>query len=114
MILLSEIWPLANTDHYKIHFARWDNNSQPLDVLARSKAEWCGWQEYWPGKNDFNRPFIFSLAQFYHEPDTWLFGGIFHVIARHADRYEVELTKAGAGFVDRLKLGSPYRSRTTG
>lgn len=35
------------------------------------------------------------------------------MLARHPDRYEVELTDQGEGFSGRLKLHSPYRSRTT-
>ena len=46
--------------------------------------------------NDFNRQFIFSLIQFYHETDAWLFGGIFRVVARHEDRYEVKLADLGS------------------
>jgi hypothetical protein len=96
-----------------VHFARWNDVDQPLEVWARDKQEWHGWQEYWPGRDDFNRPYIFSLIQFYHETDVWLFGGVFRVLVRHKDRYEVELTEIGKGFIGRLKLLSPYRSRTT-
>lgn len=118
-ISLGDIWPIENLHDYKIHFARRydpsNNRSQPLEVWTRSAEEWQGWQEYMPGRNDFNRPFIFSLIQFYHEPDIWLFGGVFRVLARHFDRseYEVELTDQGQGFSGRLKLRSPYRGRTT-
>ena len=112
-ILLSEIWPIDELTDYKVHFARWNDVKQPLEVFVRDKNEWQGWQEYRPGRNDFNRPFIFSLMQFYHETDAWLFGGVYRVLARHEDGYEVELTDQGAGFVGRLKLFSPYRGRTT-
>jgi hypothetical protein len=112
-ILLEDIWVIENLVDYKIHFARWNNENQPLEVFARDRREWQGWQEYKPGRNDFNREFIFSLIQFYHEQDTWLFGGIFRVTARHADRYEVALTDIGANMIGRLKILSDYRSRTT-
>lgn len=112
-VMLQDIWPIENLADYKIHFARWNKHHQPLEVWARDRREWQGWQEYWPGRNDFNRPLIFSLIQFYHEPDTWLFGGVFRVLARHADRYEVELTDIGEGFMGRLKIRYPYRDRTT-
>ena len=112
-ILLKEIWPIERREDYKVHFARWNGDAQPLEVFVRDKREWRGWQEYWPGRNDFNRPLIFSLAQFYHESDTWLFGGIFRVLKRHDDRYEVALQNTGAGFIGRLKLHSDYRGRTT-
>lgn len=112
-IFLREIWPIERPDDYKLHFARWNGDAQPLEVFVRDKAEWQGWQEYRPSRNDFNRPFIFSLMQFYHETDTWLFGGVFSVQARHEDRYEVKLLDDGSGFIGRLKLHSPYRARPT-
>ena len=110
MIMLSDIWPIANPHDYKVHFARNNSHSEPLDVLARDGDEWRGWQEYRPNSDAFNRDFIFSLARFYHERDTWLFGGIFRVIGRPADRYEVELADQGAPFIGRLKVRSPFNA----
>lgn len=112
-IRLSDIWPIAAPESYKLHFARWNGENQPLEVWARDKREWQGWQEYRPARDDFNRPLIFSLIQFYHEPDTWLFGGVFRVLQRHQDRYEVERAEEGANFLGRLKLRSSYRDRAT-
>ena len=113
MIRLADIWPIASPEDYKLHLARWNGENQPLEVWTRDKQDWQGWQEYRPERDDFNRAFIFSLVQFYHETDIWLFGGVFRVVARHPDRYEVELTKEGEGFVGRLKLRSGYRERAT-
>lgn len=112
-IRLPDIWPIAEPWTYKLHFARWNGESQPLEVWLRDKREWQGWQEYRPTRNDFNRPLIFALIQFYHERDSWLFGGVYRVLARHEDRHEVELTNEGEGFVGRLKLVSAYRERAT-
>jgi hypothetical protein len=112
-IFLHDIWPIKDLTDYKVHFARWNGEVQPLDVWARDKQEWQGWQEYRPKRDDFNRPNIFSLIQFYHEADIWLFGGVFRVLARHKDRYEVELSETGKGFIGCLKLRSSYRDRTT-
>jgi hypothetical protein len=112
-IRLQDIWPFPMPQDYKVHFARWDSKEQPLDVWTRGRGEWQAWQEYRPGRDDFNRPYIFSLMQFYHERDIWLFGGIFRVLQRHQDRYEVEPTEDGSGFVGRLKLRSAYRDLTT-
>lgn len=112
-ILLSEIWPIISPQDYKVHFARWNQQNQPLEVWVRDKSEWLRWQEYWPGRDDFNRPLIFSLIQFYHEPDIWLFGGVFRVMQRHQNRYDVQLTQEGAGFLGRLKLRLSYRERAT-
>ena len=50
---------------------------------------------------------------FYHEKDAWLFGGVFRVLARHEDRYDVELTEFGKPFIGRLKLWTSYRKRAT-
>lgn len=112
-IYLRDIWRIPDLHDYKIHFARWNGESQPLEVWVRSQREWQGWQEYRPRRDEFNRPLIFALVQFYHETDIWLFGGIFKVIARHSDRYEVTLSADGAEFVGRLKMRTPYRGRQT-
>ena len=112
-ILLKDVWPIENLADYKIHFAGYNQHSQPLDVWARSKEEWQGWQEYRPKVNHFNRPLIFSLMQFYHETDTWLFGGVFRVLRRYPKRYKVELTDLGEEFVGRLKIRSSYKTRAT-
>ena len=112
-IRLADIWPIAEPMSYKLHFARWNKKNQPLEVWVRDKREWQGWQEYRPARDDFNRPLIFSLVRFYHEPDIWMFGGVFHVLERHHDRYSVALSEEGASFLGRLKLRSSYRERAT-
>ena len=112
-IFLRDIWPIAEAEAYKLHFARWNGENEPLEVWVRDRNEWHGWQEYRPERNDFNRPYIFALIQFYHETDIWLFGGVFSVLNRFPDRYEVELTEQGAGFLGRLKIRSNYRQRST-
>ncbi len=112
-ILLKDIWPIKNPRDYKVHFGRWNGRHQPLDEWVKDRSRWVGWQEYRPNNNAFNRPYIFSLMRFYHEKDVWLFGGVFHVLARHQDRYDIELTELGRPFIGRLKLRSSYRSRAT-
>ena len=112
-VFLKDIWPIENQYDYKIHFARSNGYEYPLDVWVKDKNDWKNWQEYRAGRNDFNREFIFSLMQFHHETDTWLFGGVWQVLARHDNCYEVGLTNQGKSFIGRLKLFSPYRDRTT-
>ncbi|TAL32094.1 MAG: GIY-YIG nuclease family protein [Phenylobacterium sp.] len=112
-ILLRDIWPISEPARFKVHFARWNGDHQPLEVWIRDRAEWQEWQAYRPARDDFNRPLIFSMARFYHEPDIWLFGGVFHVQERLQDRYEVALADDGAQFIGRLKLRSNYRNRQT-
>ena len=84
-IMLSDILPINNLPDYKVHFARYNQENQPLDVFTKDRQEWQGWQEYRPARDDFNRPVIFSLAIFYYEPAAWLLCGIFRVLARPPD-----------------------------
>ncbi len=111
-ISLRKIWEIENPEDYKVHFARYNGVVEPLEVWARSKEEWRGWQEYRPKRDEFNRPYIFALMQFYHETDAWLFGGVFRVVERQPDAYHVKLTDELADFQGRLKLWTPYRGRT--
>ena len=68
-ISLRDIWLIENIDDYKVHFGRWNGDEHPLDVWVRDASDWQGWQEYRGSRNDFTRQYIFSLIQFYHEPD---------------------------------------------
>ena len=109
-IPLSALILLDPIDDYKIHFGNWNQHERPLDVFARSRQEWQGWNEYRaPGsKNDFNKRFIFSLIQYYPRPERWLFGGIFEVLARPADsNYKLQLSSQGENFIGRLLVGHP-------
>ena len=48
-ILLEDIWaPKAELEDYKVHFAKWNGDRQPLDAWVRDRDAWVGWQEY-PG-----------------------------------------------------------------
>jgi len=76
---------------YKLHLACWNGHQQPLNVYLQNWDNWVGWNQWRGGKNDFNREYIFSLIQFYHEPNKWLFGGIFKVNHRHADWADTEV-----------------------
>lgn len=88
----------------KIHLASWNQEEHPLDVFVRSRKEWASWNEYRGKKNVFNRDYIFTLIDFYHEPKIWLFGGIFRVKSRYSDRYDVELCHEFHQFIGRLKI----------
>ena len=122
-ILLRDIWLIENTSDFKIHFARHEKGTvpldecRPLDVWVRDKKEWQEWQETYPGRNDFNRQYIFSLMEFHHEPETWLFGGVFKVLGvvdgPAGKNYKVELKDMGSEFIGRLKIKSSYNSRPT-
>lgn len=111
-ILLRDVWPMENPADFKVHFGRHNSQSEPLDVWLNDRRAWQGWQEYRPKRNEFNRPYIFSLMRFYHEADIWLFGGVFEVVDRSdPDLYKVKLTAQGEEFIGRLKLRSAFRGR---
>lgn len=80
---------------YKVHFAVWNTIEHPIDVLTTNQEAWQGWNSWRSVKNDFNREFIFSLAQDKHDATLWLFGGIWRVLERrpqqHAHAYTVAL-----------------------
>lgn len=93
----------------KLHCAVWNGESQPVDVLARSWDEWLGWNSWRGHRDDFNRRFIFSVAQMRDEPTTWLFGGVFEVVGRRqmpdAYSYDIDFRPEFlSGFVRRLKV----------
>lgn len=114
MIRLRDFWPVQAPETYKLHFARYNRDEQPLDVFARNREEWRGWQEYWPGRDDFNRPFVFSVMSNYQQPDTWVFGGIWRITSRpheSGDAYGVELSNELEPFIGRLLLAYRYTDR---
>lgn len=105
-IKLNHFIQIEQQNKYKLHLACRTKEDQPLDVFVRSKEEWKGWNSYRGiGSMDaFSREYIFSLIEFYHEKDTWLFGGIFKVLSRDKNNYEVELVKYLKEFIGRLKI----------
>jgi hypothetical protein len=103
-IKLSGILKIEKPDDYKAHLADYNQSDEPLDVFVRDRQEWQSWSEYKKAKNDFNRPFIFTLMSFYPEKDTWLFGGIFEVLKRDKSGYKIQLTDQAEEHIGRLKL----------
>lgn len=93
----------------KLHCAVWNGETYPIDVLASSWDDWVGWNSWRGTRDDFNRRFIFSLAQARDNPSHWLFGGVFEVLGRRpaprALSYDVELRGDLMGaFVKRLMV----------
>ena len=93
----------------KLHCAVWNGEAYPIDVLARSWNDWIGWNSWRGQRDDFNRRFIFSLAQARDNPSHWLFGGVFEVLDRRltpgAWSYHVELRgDLMSAFVKRLMV----------
>lgn len=108
-IKLKDILKIEDERRYKVHLATWNGKNQPLDVFVRDKEEWKHWNTHSrSGKNKFSRKYILTLISFYHETDTWLFGGVFEVTGRTGEKtghiYEVVLTDQFKPFIGRLKI----------
>lgn len=108
-IHLNDILNFVNPMDYKIHLATWNGNVQPLEVFVRDKAEWENWNSWRGEKDDFNRKYIFSLMDYYHETNEWLFGGVYEVVNRfnittRGRGYKVLLTDQFSPYIGRLKL----------
>ena len=121
---LIDVLGITNPADYKLHCARWNYIDQPLDVFITAPDKWIIWNNHSPEKNHFNRPFIITLADFYPEPDTWLFCGIYRVKnpRKHANPddpskphwfYDIEPDETGEEHVGKLKISFPYRKRST-
>jgi hypothetical protein len=113
---LHSVFNIADLSQYKLHAARSNKVDQPLDVYLRSKEEWNSWNSWRGYRDDFNRDFIFSIIKFYPEEDTWLFGGIYQVIARgreaNHNSYQIKQIALGQELIGRLKFrGSLPRGR---
>ena len=117
VIKVNDLFRIEDPCLYKFHAARWNKVEQPLDVFVRSREEWFGWNTWRNPINEFNRKYIFSLIDFYHNNNIWLFGGIFEVVGRGADvnnhSYQIEEVQDYSSYVGRLKvdLKKPSRGR---
>ena len=103
MIKLSSLLPIPKPEDYKVHLASRNRSGvQPLDVFVRDREKWDGWNRWRGTKNRFNRPYILALINFYPEHDIWLFGGIYEVLSRKPDGYEIERVCVCDKFYDKL------------
>jgi len=103
----------APSTAFKLHLACWNGKHHPLDVFVRDQAEWDGWNGWRGHRDDFGRPHILAFMEFYPEPETWLFGGIYDVVSRGADRHTIRRQVATEPLIGRLKvrLKRPGRSK---
>src|SRR6266851_6027404 len=105
---LSSLLPIANPKDYKVHLASWNGKAQPLDVFVRDRRKWDSWNAWRSAKDDFNRPYILSLIDFYPQPGLWLFGGVYKVVARsqrkYSSSYRVQAVPEHTELVGRLKI----------
>ena len=115
-IELKAIFHDIDPNNYKVHFAKKSDSGEPLDAYIADFENWKGWNQYSEGTDYFKRDFIFSLISFYPERDTWLFGGIWKVIARDFDKvpypYEIELANDYNEYIGRLKIRYSYKDRS--
>jgi len=114
VIHLKDIIDLGDLQRFKAHCAvRNEFGDQPLDGFAKNREDWEGWNSYKGKRDDFNRQYIFSVMQYYHEVDTWLFGGIYEVLGITDGHYDVRLIELASEYIGRLKLRFklPHRAR---
>ena len=105
MISLQDVIRINDPTQYKLHLAcRNEDWVQPLDVFVADREEWVGWNKGRGNKNDWTRDFVFSLMEFYPKTDAWLFGGIFRVLERKHDCYELEEVDEYKRYVGRVLL----------
>lgn len=107
MISLDSVLKINDPENFKVHFAVYNGEDQPLDAFVRDKLEWQGWNEWRGGRDDFSRKYIFSLIRFYPQQNRWLFGGIYEVLERHSDGYKVKLLDLHQEFIGRLLINYP-------
>lgn len=107
-IPLTAIIEIKEPEKYKLHRAsRNTQGVQPLDVYVRDKKEWRGWNTWRSNCDDFSRQYIFSMMDFYHESNMWLFGGIYEVTGRgenYRHSYEIRDLSEHSHFIGRLKI----------
>lgn len=87
LIPLAALLPAGfDPTQFKVHFAKFNGETYPIDVLANDPVGWKGWNAWRSVNNDFNRQFIFSLAQDRQDLTRWLFGGVWEVMARRPEQ----------------------------
>ena len=93
---------LNNDTKYRFHLAKTEpNGGRPLDALAKSENDWLDWQVYRGTERErFVKDFVVSFAQI--EGNKFLFGGIFKIISRTDEVYDVEYTEEYRDMIGRL------------
>ena len=105
MIKLYQIMPIASPSDYKMHIAKYDGNSNPLDDFIESFDYWIDWNSWRSEKtNRFNRRYVISFIDFYPQKGTFLFGGIFEILNTYSDHYDIRLCDEYKEFIGRLKV----------
>jgi hypothetical protein len=114
-IAITDLIKIDDPKKFKFHAARWNGDSQPLDVYVRDENEWFEWNTWRDNKDEFSRQYVFSLIDFYPENDTWLFGGIYEIMKRNnvakSHSYEIQELTEYSSYIGRLKIKLPKPSR---
>jgi hypothetical protein len=102
-IMANSIFRLGALERYKLHLSsRNPEGEEPLDAYVA--GNWVGWNEWRGDRDDWNRDFIFSMLQFYPQPNSYLFGGVFEVLERLPDRYVLAIVPEFESYVGRVLL----------
>lgn len=102
---LESIFAEFNDDgKFRFHLAKQEpEGTRPIDVLARSRSEWLGWQVYrGKSKERFVTDKIVTFAQI--SGYRFLFGGVFDIISRENDDYEVVYAPEHYDLIGRLVI----------
>ena len=105
MIKLDSIMHIDNCNEYKIHVAKYNRHSNPLDDFIEDINIWYDWNRWRSKKvNRFTRKYVISFLDFYPQRGTFLFGGIFKILKTYEDSYDIELLDNYKEFIGRLKV----------
>lgn len=105
MIKLSQIMPIENAADYKMHIAKYNGRTNPLDDFIESFDYWIDWNSWRSEKvNRFTRRYVISFIDFYPQKGTFLFGGIFEILNTYPDHYDISLRDEYREFIDRLRV----------
>ena len=105
MIKLNQIMFVDDPSEYKMHIAKYDGKTNPLDDFIENFDYWLDWNK-WRSKtrNRFTRKYVISFIDFYPQKGTFLFGGIFEVLNTYSDHYDICLCDEYKDFIGRLKV----------
>ena len=105
MILLKDIIAIDNPTEYKMHIAKYNGKTNPLDAFIENFDYWIGWNSYRSERtNRFNRKYVISFIDFYPQKETFLFGGVFEILNTYSDHYDIRLREDFKNLIGRLKV----------
>ena len=112
MIKLKQIMPIQIPSDYKIHIAKYNGNTNPLDDFIENFDYWVAWNSWRSEKvNRFTRRYVISFLDFYPQKGTFLFGGIFEILRTYSDHYDIRLCEEFREFIGRLKVRNIHTPR---